>query len=122
LASGSPRRTPPARPGSEHDDDDDDDESGDGDRAGVHGVSGPVGINWRPYSVSLAVSPERSSPVQDAVEHALPLAHPDAHVAPSRHVRAGLSADPLAELIVENQPLAVTPLLRRTKTPRRPGG
>jgi hypothetical protein len=33
-------------------DDDGDDESDDGDRAGAHGVSEPVGINWRPYSVS----------------------------------------------------------------------
>jgi hypothetical protein len=36
----------------DHDDDDDKDESGDGDGAGVHGVSEPVGIIWRPYSVS----------------------------------------------------------------------
>jgi len=37
-------------------DDDGNDEGGDGDRAGAHGVSEPVGINWRPYSVSPIVS------------------------------------------------------------------
>jgi hypothetical protein len=35
-----------------HHDDDDNDEGDDGDRAGAHGVSEPVGISWRPYSVS----------------------------------------------------------------------
>jgi hypothetical protein len=40
-----------------HHDDDDNDEGDDGDRAGAHGVSEPVGINWRPYSVSPIVSP-----------------------------------------------------------------
>jgi hypothetical protein len=35
-----------------HHDDDGNDEGGDGDRAGAHGVSEPVGISWRPYSVS----------------------------------------------------------------------
>ena len=46
-----------SRTGSEdeqdHRDDDGKDESSDSDRAGVHGVSEPVGINLRPYSVSL---------------------------------------------------------------------
>jgi hypothetical protein len=46
----------------DHDDDDDKDESGDGDRAGAHGVSEPVGINWRLYSVPRAVSHRRESP------------------------------------------------------------
>jgi hypothetical protein len=41
-----------------HHDDDGDDDGGDGDRAGAHGVSEPVGaIYWRPYSVSPMVSP-----------------------------------------------------------------
>jgi hypothetical protein len=46
----------------DHDDDDDKDESGDGDRAGAHGVSEPVGINWRPYSIPRTGGSPRRTP------------------------------------------------------------
>jgi hypothetical protein len=54
LAARATSSLPRTGSDDEHNDHDDDgnDKGGDGDRAGAHGVSEPVGVNWRPYSVS----------------------------------------------------------------------
>jgi len=98
LAARATSSLPRTGSDDEHNDHDDDgnDEGGDGDRAGVHGVSEPVGINWRPYSVSpivwILLRPERPPPVPAGYDFGDPRPHRPTGVPRTDTPRRDLSA------------------------------